>query len=137
MHVVEQTLSTTPNRTSSDETLLKGCIEACAECGLACTSCADACLGEKELEPLRKCIRLNQDCADACGTTERVLSRQLEGDMSFVRAMLEACASICAACAAECQRHARHHEHCRICAGACQRCEEQCRKMLKALPASA
>jgi hypothetical protein len=136
MQAVERMLSTKPNRSTTDRNLLD-CIEACAECSFACTSCADACLGEEEVDPLRKCIRLNQDCADACGTTERVLSRQLDVDAGFVRAMLEACARICAACAAECQGHASHHEHCRICAEVCLRCEEQCRKALRALPASA
>jgi hypothetical protein len=77
---------------------------------------------------LRRCIRLNEDCADTCETTARVLSRQVAGDVTFIRARLDTCARICAACGAECQRHAALHEHCRICATVCGRCEEQCGK---------
>jgi hypothetical protein len=137
MQVFEQMLSSSPNRTGQDRGTLEDCIQACAECGLTCTSCADACLGERELESLRKCIRLNQDCADTCGVTGTILARQFDGDVDFIRALLESCARICAACGAECQKHAEHHEHCRICADSCRRCEEQCRAALRMLPASA
>jgi hypothetical protein len=133
MHIVEQMLSTTPNRGIAKRSALESCIEACAECELACTACADACLGEREVEPLRLCIRLNQDCADACDMTARILSRQLQVDTVFLRALLEACARICASCGAECQRHAGHHEHCRVCAEACRKCEQECRAMIQAL----
>jgi hypothetical protein len=92
MQTLQEMLSTTPNRTMTGESVLDECIEACAECELACTVCADACLGERQLEQLRACIRLNQDCADACNVTARVLSRQLQGDMEFLGAELEACA---------------------------------------------
>lgn len=136
MQAVEAILSNTRNGSTTDPAALEECIEACAECELACTACAGACLGEKEVNPLRTCIRLNQDCADACGVTARVLSRQVGGDIEFLRAELEACARICASCGAECLRHASHHEHCRICADACRRCEEACRKALRTLPAS-
>lgn len=135
MHAIEAILSTARNGSTADPATLEGCLEACAECALACTGCADACLGEKNVDTLRRCIRRNHDCADACNMTARVLARQLDGDIEFLRAQLEACARICASCGAECQRHASHHEHCRICADACRRCEEACRKALQALPA--
>jgi hypothetical protein len=34
-------------------------------------------------------------------------------------------------CGAECQRHAAHHEHHRICAEACHRCEAACDRLAK------
>ena len=137
MHAIEAMLSSTPNEPKLDRRLLRDCIDACLECAGTCTACADACLGESAVASLRRCIRLNADCADACGVVARMLARSFDGDLVFTRALLEACARICAACGAECQRHAGHHEHCRICTDACQRCEEQCRKVLRALPANA
>ena len=135
MQTVEQMLSTMPNRSIAQRGALEACVEACAECELVCTACAAACLGEGQVEPLRGCIRLNQDCADVCDVTARILSRQPQGETEFLRALLETCARICASCGAECQRHAGHHEHCRICAEACRKCERQCRAMLQALNA--
>jgi hypothetical protein len=42
--------------------------------------CADACLGEQDVQMLVCCIRLNLDCADVCATTGRLLARQVEFD---------------------------------------------------------
>jgi len=33
----------------------------------------------------------------------------------------------------ECEQHAGHHEHCRVCAHACRRCELACRDLLAAM----
>jgi hypothetical protein len=80
---------------------------------------------------LVRCIRLNLDCAAVCGATGAVMSRQTAFDPALARALLEACDR----CAAECERHAGHHEHCRVCAEACRRCETACREALSALGA--
>jgi hypothetical protein len=111
------------------------CIEECLSCAQACTACADACLAEADdrLPMLRKCIRTNDDCADICGTTARVLSRHTGYDANITRALLEACATVCRSCADECEGHASAHEHCRVCAEACRRCEQACRDLLTAL----
>jgi hypothetical protein len=37
------------------------------------------------------------------------------------------------ACAEECERHADHHEQCRICAEQCRRCEDACSAVLDAI----
>lgn len=37
---------------------------------------------------------------------------------------LQSCATVCKACGGECERHAEMHDHCRVCAEACRRCEE-------------
>lgn len=101
----------------------------------ACTACADACLSEADdqLPMLRKCVRTNEDCADICATTARVLSRHTGYDANITRTLLEACMTACASCAAECNRHASTHEHCRVCAEACSRCEQACRDLLATL----
>jgi hypothetical protein len=132
MHAIERMISTTQHRLDADRTALADCIAACLECEQACTSCADACLGEKQVLDLRRCIRLNQDCADICAATARVMSRFFESDAAMTLAQLEACARACATCGAECHRHESHHEHCKVCADACRRCEEQCRSALRA-----
>ncbi|HWC13744.1 MAG TPA: four-helix bundle copper-binding protein [Actinomycetota bacterium] len=112
---------------------LSRCIEECFACAETCTSCADACLSEEMVAELRKCIRLNLDCADICDVTGRVITRQTEYDASVSKMQLDACREACATCAEECERHAEMHEHCRICAEACRRCEEACTKLLAAM----
>jgi hypothetical protein len=104
-----------------------------ADCAQTCLLCADACLAEDMVDQLRRCIRLNLDCAAICRTTAEVLGRQVEPDTAVVRAVLEACIAACAACGQECASHAEMHEHCRVCAETCQRCEQACRSALDAL----
>ena len=118
-----------------DREALVRCIEECVACAQACTACADACMSEADdqLPMLRKCIRTNDDCADICATTARVLSRHTGYDANVTRAQLQACMTVCKACADECERHASQHEHCRVCAEACRRCEDACRELLSAL----
>ena len=77
-----------------------------------------------------RCIRLNLDCADACDATGRILTRQTAADVGVLRAVIQACAAACRAGGDECERHAEHHEHCRVCAGACRRCEQACNDLL-------
>ncbi len=104
-------------------------------CALTCTSCADACLAEEQVQELVRCIRLNLDCADVCNATGSVLTRQTSPDPGLARNMLEACAEACRVCAQECERHARHHEHCRVCAEACRRCEQVCQDLRSSIGA--
>jgi hypothetical protein len=116
-----------------DRGALARCIEECFNCAQACTACADACLSEEMVAELTKCIRSDLDCADICETTGRVLSRHTGYDANIIRSILEACATACKACGDECDRHAGMHEHCRICAEACRRCERACLDLLAAL----
>jgi Domain of Unknown Function (DUF326) len=111
------------------------CIEECLSCAQACTACADSCLAESDdqLAMLRKCIRTDEDCADICTVTARVLSRHTGYDADVTRTVLHACATVCGSCAGECEQHASHHEHCRVCAEVCRRCEQACRELISAL----
>ncbi|ROQ04950.1 MULTISPECIES: four-helix bundle copper-binding protein [unclassified Curtobacterium] len=113
-----------------DQTALAACIDACFECAQTCTACADACLAEDMVAELTKCIRTNLDCADICATTGNVLSRHTGYDANLTRTILEACLAACKACGDECAQHADMHEHCKICADACRRCEEACTALL-------
>ena len=105
---------------------LTRCIELCFDCAQTCLACAGACLDEKELEGLRECIRLDLDCADICAVVGAIGARRGSADSSSMRAMLRACADTCRLCATECERHAGHHEHCKICAEVCRACEAAC-----------
>jgi hypothetical protein len=122
-----------PGNTVLDKRLLTRCIETCLECGQACTACADADLGEQTIAELVKCARLDLDCADVCGTTGRVLSRQTGYDRDLTLAVVQACVQACRVCGDECERHATMHEHCRICAEVCRRCQKVCEEVLAAI----
>jgi len=114
-----------------DTALLADTALAAFDCAQTCTACANACLGEPQLQDLVRCIRLNLHCADLCDTTGRLISRQENPDLA--RAILQACALACRLCAEECERHT-DMEHCRICAAACRRCQEACEQLLASLP---
>lgn len=126
-------LQTYPGTVDLDREQLARVVDALVECAQACTACADACLGEQMVADLRTCIRTNLDCADSCGTTARILSRQTGGDATVTRAHLEACIAACRACGDQCEQHAGMHEHCRVCAEACRACEQACRELLATL----
>jgi Domain of Unknown Function (DUF326) len=122
-----------PRPVSLDRDLVLRCIEECFDCSATCTSCADACLGESAVSELIRCVRLNLDCADVCDTVGRVVTRQTETDLGVVRAAITACVVLCRACADECERHAAHHDHCRVCAEVCRRCEQACSDLLASI----
>lgn len=125
MHVHEM-LSTHPHVQGNTNDALIRCIEDCFDCAQACTSCADACLGEEKVKELAQCIRLNLDCADACVAAGTIASRRTGSNEEVIRQMLAACETACRLCGDECERHARMHEHCRVCAEACRRCQQAC-----------
>lgn len=132
--IAKHMLDTYPRSFNTDQSLLVECIAACHECAEACTQCADDCLSEdKHLSELAKCIRLNQDCADLCETTARIVSRQTEYDANLTTAVLNACIQACASCGDECRHHAPHMEHCKICAEACERCRSACEALVAAI----
>lgn len=118
-----------------DRDALIRCIEECVSCAQACTACADACLSESDdqLPMLRKCIRSDEDCADMCNATARMLSRHTGYDANVTRTVLQACIVACRSCGDECASHASRHEHCRVCAEACRRCEQACQELIEAL----
>jgi hypothetical protein len=126
-------LDTYPGAAVLDKQLLTRCIETCLECGQASTACADADLGEQMVADLVRCTRLNLDCADMCQTTARVLTRQTGYDRDLTRAVVQACVQACEVSGDECDRHAQMHEHCRVCAEVCHRCQRVCEEMLAAI----
>jgi len=130
----QQMLASSPSPIPGvDTALLAAAAQAAFDCAQTCTACANACLGEPQVQDLVRCIRLNTHCADLCDTTGRLISRQENPELA--RAILQACVLVCRLCAEECERHA-HMEHCRVCAMACRDCEQACERLLSALPRS-
>ncbi|MEO6096477.1 MAG: four-helix bundle copper-binding protein [Fibrobacteria bacterium] len=107
---------------------MKSTIAAVTECAQACRACASACLGEKNIDMLRECIRLDLDCAGVCDLAADFMLR----GSPFHGQVCEVCADICDACAAECGKHKRM-KHCQECAEACRRCAEACRSMAESM----
>ena len=133
MSYARQMLETYPRTLSVDAGVLAGTIDALSDCAQACAADVAADLSEQNVTEMVRCIRLCLDCTDICTATLGVLSRQAEYDASVTKPLLEACAAICRSCGDECERHARMHEHCRICGEACRRCEQACRDLLEAV----
>ena len=124
-----QMIATHPAQSNEPGSLI-ACIEACFDCDQACTTCADACLHDEAVADLRRCIRMNLDCADVCATLGRALSRASNPDGTLIRSLVQACIDACKACGDECRRYARLHEHCEHCADACATGERACRTVL-------
>jgi hypothetical protein len=133
----KEMLEAHPGPARIDRDLLAGCIDHCLACLQSCTACADADLAEDDVAEMRRCIRICLDCADACDATARLLSRQTEYVAETARAQVASCWELCAICARECERHADHHEHCRLCGDECRRCEQACSDVLEAIGAPA
>ena len=133
MSYARQLLDTYPGTLYADAGVLTAAIDALSDCAQACIADADADLSEQNLAEMVTCIRLCLDCADVCTATAAVTSRQTAYDATITRPLLEACIATCKSCGDECERHARMHEHCRICEQACRRCEQACRELLGAL----
>jgi hypothetical protein len=127
---VEAILKTHPRPTSVDLSALARYIDECGACEASCVVCADACTAEDDVIAMVRCIRLCLDCADACNSSLRLASRQTDPDFATIREAVEACLAACRACADECERHAHHHEHCRLCATQCRACERAASDLL-------
>jgi hypothetical protein len=129
MSYAQQMLEAFPGANNIDIDMLAGTIDAISDCVQACIADADSDLKEQSAD-LLKCTRLCLDCADVCGTTLALTTRQTEYDPTITRLQLEVCVAVCKACGDECERHSKIHTHCRVCFEACRRCEEACRKLL-------
>jgi Domain of Unknown Function (DUF326) len=133
MSYARQLLDTYPATAGADAGVLAAAIDALGDCAQACTADVDADLSEPNVAEMVTCIRLCLDCTDVCTATAGVMSRQAAYDASVARPLLEACVASCKSCGDECERHARMHEHCRVCAEACRRCEQACQELLEVL----
>jgi hypothetical protein len=132
---VRQILGTHPATIQVDVDALVACIEACFDCAQTCTTCADACLAEPDAAAMARCIALCQNSSDVAIACGRLLSRPTALVPMVAETMVQACRDACRQSGEECERHAPHHEHCRICAEMCRTCEQACDALLRALSA--
>ena len=77
---------------------------------------------------------------DACPRALTVDTGLLAATLEALNDCTQACVAApwclrggCKSCGDECERHARMHEHCRVCAEACRHCEQACRELLDAI----
>ena len=133
MSYARQLLDSYPGTFGLDVGVLAAAIEALTDCAQACAADTDADLSEPNLAEMVTCIRLCLDCTDICAATAAVIGRLTDYNADVTRPLLDACVAICKSCGDECERHARMHEHCRVCAEACRRCEHACRALLDAV----
>jgi hypothetical protein len=133
MSYARQMLDTYPRAWSVDVGVLAAAIDALSDCTQACNADNAADLGEHDVTEMVRCIRLCLDCGDICTVTAKVTSRPADYAANVTKPLLEACVAICGSCGDECERHARMHDHCRVCAQACRRCEQACRELMDTL----
>jgi len=112
-----------------DMDAMQTCVEACSAAAMAATMCADADTGDD----MARCNAMCSNMADVATTMMRMMLRPTGYDMSVMRMMMEACVAMGEACAAECRMHAEMHEHCRICAMACEAMVDSCRRMMSSM----
>ena len=112
-----------------DMSMLQECIEACSAASMAATMCADADQGDD----MGRCCSMCMNTADVADTMMRMMLRPMGYDASAMSAMLGACIAMGEACAAECRMHADMHEHCRICAKACDAMVASCQSVMASM----
>jgi len=109
-----------------DLDMAQSCIEACAAASQAATMCADADLTEN----MARCAAMCSNTADVATAMMRMMMRPNGYEASVTMPMLEACVAMGSACAAECRMHSEMHDHCRICAMACDAMVAACSAMM-------
>ncbi|WP_202107168.1 hypothetical protein [Agromyces seonyuensis] len=112
-----------------DSAMMMRMTEAMSACMQACLMCADADGGEG----MARCAAMCANCADMCQTMMRMLLRPSGMDMMVMSSMANSVMVMCRACSAECMMHADEHEHCRMCAMACDEAAMACEEMLAAM----
>jgi len=117
-----------PHRETFDLAELNRAVQACMDCMVACTACADSDLA-RDGSAMADCVRRCMDCADICGVTAKVLARPTPTGDAWER-LVSACAVACAECASECSTH--EHLCCQECAKACRECEQALQQLLAA-----
>ena len=78
----------------------QSCIDACNECAVTCNHCASACLQERDVQSMARCIALDMECADICRLAVSSMARRDE----HMQAICALCADICQACGDECAK---------------------------------
>lgn len=102
----------------------QACIDACADCIVACKDASTEDLKEDDIEMMSRSIKLDHDCAAVC-----ILAMQsMASDSEFVKQICTLCVEICTTCAVEADKY-DYMEHCKVCADACRKCAIECAKI--------
>ena len=105
-------------------------IDALGACANASNICAMAMV---EAGGMAAEVHQALDCADVCGSTQRVLVRGQAPAPQVTAAVVEAAIVACEASAAGCGAHAGCHDHCRLHSGYALACIEALRLLQKTL----
>jgi hypothetical protein len=102
-------------------------IKAAAHCAEVCNETFRHCfrLTEQGQRDHARAARLALDCAEFCGLSACLMSRESE----MMGYACNACADACKRCADECAKF--NSETMKRCADACRECERHCREMSK------
>lgn len=102
----------------------KVCIDACADCIVACKDAATVNLKEDDIEMMSRTIKLDHDCAAVC-----ILAMQLMASNSELMSQIcKLCLEVCNICAEACEEY-DYMVQCKICAEACRKCAIECAKI--------
>jgi hypothetical protein len=104
--------------------IYKACIDACADCIVACKDAATENLKEDDIEMMSRTIKLDHDCAAVC-----ILNMQLmAANSELVGQICKLCMEVCNICAEACEEY-DYMVQCKICAEACRKCAIECAKI--------
>jgi hypothetical protein len=124
-----QSMKMTDMPMTMDMAMTQEAIEACSAAAMAATMCADADTGDE----LSRCGGMCANTNDVATTMMRMLMRPSGYDMAVMQSMMTACITMGAACAVECHMHEEMHEHCRICAMACEAMVDSLKRMMSSM----
>jgi hypothetical protein len=119
------------NDMDMDVMAMQECIEACSTASQVAAMCADADTGDD----MARCCSMCMNTADVATTMMRMMLRPGGYDMLVMKSMLAATMNMGTACAEECRKHEDMHEHCRICAKACEAMVDACSRVMSGMPA--
>jgi hypothetical protein len=105
------------------------CMKACEECAEICAANFNHCLKlvEQGHRDHARPARMSLDCAEFCGLSICLMSRQSE----LVDTACAACADACKRCGEECAKY--DSEMMKQCAEVCRKCEQACRAMVQSM----
>lgn len=102
----------------------QACIDACADCIVACKDASSEDLKEDDIAMMARTIKLEHDCAAVC-----ILAMQsMASDSEFVKQICTLCVEICNTCADECDKY-NYMEQSSVCADTCRKCAIECAKI--------
>jgi hypothetical protein len=103
---------------------MQQCIQNCASCRAACLKTLAYCRKKGGKHAERDHLRILQDCAEICQTSEGYMRRGSE----FHPRTCGLCAEVCDACAKSCEQFPNDAQM-KACAAACRRCAKSCHAM--------